>query len=392
MSWKETYVMDEKVKLIADWLSKEYSITELSETYNVSRKTVYKWIQRYQELGPEGLQERTSAPLTRPRATPFEIVEYILAAKSRHTKWGPRKLVVWLENQHPEKVWPVASTVQTILKREGWVKTRHRRHHTPPYTQPFLQSREANDIWCADFKGKFTLGEGRDCYPLTITDSFSRYLIACHGLYHPNYVNTKPLFERAFQECGLPRAIRTDNGAPFASVALGGLSSLAVWFIKLGIIPERIEPAKPQQNGRHERFHRTLKENTISPPHYSLAGQQRAFDRFKTEYNHERPHEAQGQKTPASAYHRSLREYPARLPDIVYPARFIVRQVRIGGPIKWKGNLLYVSKALTGEPIGLEQIDDQLWKVYYCTLSLGLLDEQLGRIIPLEKVLPMSPV
>jgi transposase InsO family protein len=375
--------MDEKVKLIADWLSEDYSITDLSEIYHVSRKTVYKWIGRYDILGLDGLKDKTSVPLTRPRATPLDIISYILAAKSKHTKWGPRKLIVWLKNQYPEKKWPVASTAQTILKREGWVKTRHRRRHTPSYTEPFINSKAPNDVWCADFKGQFRMGEGRICYPLTLTDSYSRYLLCCQGLYRPTYSNTKLHFEHVFREYGLPGAVRTDNGAPFASVALGGLSSLAVWLVKLGITPERIEPGKPEQNGRHERFHRTLKEATINPPRQTLAEQQRAFDRFKPEYNTERPHEAHGQKTPASIYQRSSREYPDKLPIIKYPDDSIVRQVRIGGPIKWKGELVYVSKALVGEPVGLRQVDDNLWEVYYSFLLLGILDERLGKIIPL---------
>ena len=383
MPWKETCVMDEKIKFIGDWKRSEYTVTELSEMYGVSRKTIYKWAERYDTMGLDGLKDRPSAPLTRPRATSPEIVDYILAAKSRHVKWGPRKLVVWLKNQYPEKKWPVASTAQTILKREGWVKTRHRRHHTPPYTEPFINSQAANDVWGADFKGQFRLGEGRNCYPLTITDSFSRYLLGCQGLYRPTFVNTRVHFERVFKEYGLPKAIRTDNGHPFASVALGGLSSLAVWFIKLGITPERIEPGKPEQNGRHERFHRTLKEATINPPRYSLLEQQRAFDRFRVEYNNERPHEANEQKTPASIYRKSRREYPARSPDIVYPDGYVIRQVRIGGPIRWKGGLIYVSKALTGEPVGLKQIDNQLWEVYFNFTLLGIFDEELGRIIPL---------
>jgi transposase InsO family protein len=383
MPWKETCVMDEKVKLIADWLSEDYSITDLSEIYHVSRKTVYKWIDRYDIMGLDGLKDKTSAPLTRPRATPLDIISYILAAKSRHTKWGPRKLIAWLKNQYPEKKWPVASTAQTILKREGWVKTRHRRRHTPSYTEPFINSKAPNDVWCADFKGQFRMGEGRICYPLTISDSYSRYLLCCQGLYRPTYSGTKLHFEHVFREYGLPRAVRTDNGAPFASVALGGLSSLAVWLVKLGITPERIEPGKPEQNGRHERFHRTLKEATINPPRYSLAEQQRAFDRFRPEYNTERPHEAHGQKPPASVYQRSSREYPDKLPIIIYPDHYIVRQVRIGGPLKWKGDLVYVSKALVGEPLGLKQIDDQLWEVYFSFLLLGILDERLRKIIPL---------
>jgi hypothetical protein len=202
-------------------------------------------------------------------------------------------------------------------------------------------------------------------------------------MYHPTYLQTSQLLERAFRAYGLPQAIRTDNGAPFASVALGGLSRLAVWLVKLGIRPERIEPGKPEQNGRHERFHRTLKEATISPPRHTLSGQQRAFDLFRKEYNDERPHEAQGGKTPGAVYRTSPREYPTQVTNVEYSHDFTVRQVRIGGPIKWKGELIYVSKTLTGEPVGLRQIDDSLWEVYYSFVPIGTLDEELGRIIPL---------
>jgi transposase InsO family protein len=383
MPWKETCVMDEKVKFIADWLRNEYSITELSCRYGVSRKTLYKWIQRYQKEGPAGMQEKSSVPLTNPRTTPLEIVSYILAAKSHHSKWGARKLVPWLQNKHPEKKWPALSTVQIILKREGWVKSRHRRHHTPPYSEPFIHSQAPNDVWCADFKGQFLLGEGKLCYPFTLTDSWSRYLLSCQGLYRPTYAETRLYLERALREYGLPRAIRTDNGAPFASVALGGLSHLAVWLVKLGIRPERIEPGKPEQNGRHERFHRTLKEAVITPPRHTLLTQQEAFDHFKTEYNDERPHEAHGEKTPTAVYRTSPRKYPAELAEVEYHHSFTVRQVRSGGPIKWKGDLVYVSKALTGEPVGLKQIDDRSWEVYYSFIPIGTLDEDLGRIIPL---------
>ena len=383
MPWKETCVMDEKVKFIADWLSNDYSITELSEIYGMSRKTLYKWIGRYNTQGVDGLKDKSSAPLRRPWSTSLEIVSYILAAKSRHSKWGSRKLIAWLKNRHPEKSWPAISTAQLILKREGWVKSRHRRRHTPAYTAPFINSKAPNDVWCADFKGQFRLGDGKFCYPFTLTDSYSRYLLACQGLHHPTYLNTKLYLEQAFKEYGLPLAIRTDNGVPFASVGLGGLSSLAVWLIKLGISPERIELGKPQQNGRHERFHRTLKEAAISPPGRNLAEQQRAFDRFKPEYNCERPHEAQGQKPPASAYQPSRRLYPSKLVEIEYANDLIIRKVKDGGSTKWKGSLVYVSRALMGEHIGFKPIDNGIWEVYYSFMAIGTFDENLGRIIPL---------
>lgn len=381
MPWKETCVMDEKIKFIADWLTENYSLSELSEKYMVSRKTLYKWIDRYDNQGLEGLLARSSAPLNRPRTTPKDIAATILATKSKYTRWGPRKLIAFLKRHYPDRPWPAISTAQSILKREGWIKARHHRHHTPPYTQPFHNVLGPNDVWSMDFKGQFRLGEGKLCYPLTVTDSYSRYLLLCQGLYRPTQPETKRYLERVFQEYGLPLAIRTDNGAPFASVAIGGLSSLAVWLIKLGIHPERIEPGQPQQNGRHERFHRTLKESTINPPRYTLVEQQRVFDRFQPVYNQERPHESLGQVPPAVIYQPSQRVYPAQLTEVEYARDFIVRQVRQQGRIKWNGGLIYVSKTLIGEPIGLKPIEDYVWEVYYSFYRLGVLDARINRII-----------
>jgi len=383
MPWKETCVMDMKVQLLADWMSLEYTVVGLSRKYQVSRKTVYKWIRRYEEEGPPGLIDRSSAPIHRTWATSTEIISYILAIKTKHKDLGPKKIITILKKKYPDIAWPAASTAQAILRKEGWVKTRHRRKHTPSYTEPFIDSKQPNDVWCADFKGDFLLGEGNRCYPLTITDSYSRYLLCCRGLYHPGYDPVRKYYEQAFREYGLPRAIRTDNGTPFASVSLGGLTRLSVWLIKLGITPERIEPGKPQQNGRHERFHRTLKEATIKPPRHTLKGQQKAFDRFKKLYNDERPHEGIGQKTPDEVYRHSERAYPDKLQEIGYADELTTRYVKPGGNIKWKGDHVYVSKLLSGETIGLKQIDDRSWEVYFSFHLIGIFDESLGRILAL---------
>ena len=376
MPWKETHVMDQKIQMIGNWLSEEYSITELSRIHGVSRKTLYKWIDRYEADQNSGLQERSRRPFIMPRATREEVVAEILALKSLHEHWGSRKLLAWLRSHHPDKRWPAASTTSEILKRHGMVHARRKRHHTPPYSQPFLKSNQPNEVWCADFKGQFRLGSGSLCYPLTVTDSCSRYLLGCWGLAHPTYLQTRSHLELAFREYGLPCAIRTDNGVPFASVALGGLSSLAVLLIKLGIGPERIEKGHPEQNGRHERMHRTLKAEAISPPRKSLNEQQRAFDRFRVAFNNERPHEALGQKTPASMFRYSAREYPAKLPQIEYPQSFSVRQVKKNGDFKWKGTELYLSGALAGEMIGLKQMDNDIWNIYFSFYPLGILNER----------------
>lgn len=380
MPWRETCVMDQKISMVSDWLSEEYSITELSRIHGVSRKTLYKWIERYASDKESGLQERTSRPLTMPRATSPELVAEILAAKSRHEHWGSRKLLAWLWSHQPEKDWPAASTASEILKRHGMVRTRRKRHHTPPYNEPFLKSNQPNEVWCADYKGQFRLGEGSLCYPLTLTDSYSRYLLGCWGQQHPAHLPTKSHFEIAFREFGLPSAIRTDNGAPFASVGMGGLSRLAVWFVKLGIRPERIEKGHPEQNGRHERMHRTLKAEAINPPRKNLNEQQRVFDRFRATYNYERPHEALGQRTPASLYRNSLNEYPAKLPEVEYPTNLSIRQVKDNGCFKWKSQELYLSGSLAGELVGLKQIDNGIWDIYFSFYPVGILDERDLRI------------
>lgn len=390
MPWKETRVMDEKVRMISDWLTGEYGVSELSSIYGVSRKTLYKWIGRYGMDPDTGLMDRSRVPLTMPQATSPDVVAEILACRSSHPRWGARKLLAWLESHKDGRKWPAASTTGEILKRHGLMHLRQKRHHVAPYTEPFLKAYQPNEVWCGDFKGQFRLGVGDLCYPLTVTDSFSRLLIGCWGLEHPSYLPTRSRFERAFIEYGLPAAIRTDNGAPFASVAIGGLSSLAVWFIKLGISPERIEQGHPEQNGRHERLHRTLKEEAISPPRKNLQEQQRAFDRFRASYNLERPHEALGQKPPASIYRMSSRQYPARLEPVEYPRSFKERRVLHGGTIKWRGEEIYLSSVLGGEVVGLKQVHNAIWQIYFSFYPLGLIDDATLKITPNKSVTYVS--
>jgi len=397
MPWKETCAMDQKMKMVGDWLSEEYAITQLSELYEVSRKTIYKWIGRYQTEGATGLEERSRAPRGHPNATPLEVAREIVATKLRHDKWGPKKLVAWLERHRPEETWPAASTAGEILKREGLVKPRRRKRRTPPYLEPFNDGQRPNAVWSADFKGQFRTENGRLCYPLTIADNFSRYLLCCRGLSRPTFEETRSWFEEVFKQYGLPEAIRTDNGAPFASLGPGGLSKLSVWFIKLGIRPERIEPGHPEQNGRHERMHRSLKEATAKPPRSDIEEQQKAFDEFALEYNLERPHEALGQETPASFYRPSLRPYPVRVPKVEYHGDVIVRQVRHNGEIRWKGELVYLSQALAGELVALKQKGEHLWEIRFSFHPLGVLNELTGKVMPLlskqrREVLPMCPV
>jgi transposase InsO family protein len=393
MPWKETCAMDQKIQLISDYLKQSYSITQLSEIYEVSRNTIYKWIKRYKQGGNEGLTTKTTAPLRHPNATSLEIAREIVSLKLKHPSWGPRKVVYRLKQHCPERSWPAISTVSNILKQAGLVKPRKRRCKTPPYTLPFQECLGPNLVWSADYKGQFKTDDGQLCYPLTVTDNYSRYLLGCKALRHPDYSVSKPVFEAIFKKYGLPAAIRTDNGAPFASTGLGGLSRLSVWFIKLGIKPERIKAGHPEENWRHERMHRSLKEATAKPSKRNHREQQKAFDVFKPEFNNERPHEALGMHTPASCYKPSLRAYPEKLGILTYHGNYLVRQVRHNGEIKWKGEKVYVSQALAKEPVALKPRGKHLWEIYYSTYLLGILDELDMRIKPDGgKVLTMSPV
>lgn len=374
--------MDLKKELIGDWLKDEFTITELSDMYKVSRKTIYKLIKRFREQGPDAFKEFSRAPHRHPNATPSEIVDKILATKTVHKNWGPKKLVAWLARHDSSMHWPVPSTVQSILKKEGLVHARNLNRHCPPYQEPFKDCNNPNAVWSMDYKGQFRMKNGLYCYPFTLTDNYSRYLLTCQGLLHPTLAATQPCLEKAFREFGLPQAIRSDNGAPFASVGVGGLSALAVWLIKLQIKPERIAPGHPEQNGRHERMHRSLKEATAQPPQANLKLQQKAFDQFRHEFDYERPHEALEDAVPASYYYPSRRLYPKKFAEIEYSGCYTVRQVRTNGEIKWKGGLIYVSKVLAGEPVGLIQIGNEQWAMKYSFHSLGILNEKTGRISP----------
>ena len=384
MPWKETCAMDQKMQMIGEYISGNCTITQLSEIYEVSRKTIYKWIRRYEKEGPSGLKEHSRAPRGHPNAIPLETARQIVATKLRYPRWGPKKVVAWLEEHRPGKRWAAASTAGEILKREGLVQLRRKRRRTPSYTEPFIECNRANKVWSADFKGQFKTGDGKFCYPITITDNASRYLLCCQGLRRPTLEETQPWFEKVFKEYGLPEAIRTDNGMPFASVGLGGLTKLSVWFIKLEIRSERIAPGHPEQNGRHERMHRSLKEAVANPPRDNIEEQQRAFDEFVQEYNFERPHEALAQKTPASSYYPSLRPYLFEVPKIEYANDVSVRKVRHNGEIKWKGKLIYVSEALAGEPVALKQKEEHLWEIRFSFYPLGVLNELAGKIMPLS--------
>lgn len=377
MPWKETCPMEQRVEMVGDWLKNESSITELSEMYGVSRVTIYKWLNRFRAEGPAGFHERSRAPRQHPNAVPEEIVQILVNARLSHQRWGPKKIKNWLRERYPDEEWPSLSTMSVIFKREGLVKPRRVRHTAVAYTMPFLECDHPNKVWSADFKGQFRTTDGKLCYPLTISDSYSRFILLCRGLQQPTYDQVRPWFESTFRRYGLPEAIRTDNGPPFASVGLGGLSRLSAWFIKLGIRPERIEKAHPEQNGRHERMHRTLKEAAVVPPRANLRQQQEAFDSFVEEYNFARPHEALGMKKPGAVYQSSERAYNRKTAPMKYLPEFIVRQVRSSGEVTWHCKRIYVSQALAGEYIGLFQLDDEhKWEISYGIQKLGILDDR----------------
>ena len=380
MPWEQTSAMDQRVQFIADWLSRDYSKIELCAAFGISRPTADKWIKRYRDGGVKALDERSRAAHCHPNETCEEIVQMLIETKLYRQSWGPKKVLDYLHETGPKLDWPADSTAGEILKRAGLVKRRVRRQHVSPYSEPFGTCQGPNQIWSADFKGDFVLGNRRRCYPLTLSDNFSRYLLLCRALEHPSYPAVRPWFEWAFRQYGLPDTIRTDNGAPFASLAVGGVSELSKWWIKLGIRPERIKPGKPSQNGRHERMHRTLKHDV--PPQATHQRQQNHFDLFLDQYNFERSHEALGRKTPASVYRVSPRRYPGKLPPIDYDSGMLVRRVRYNGEIKWHGDLIYVSQVLAQEPLGLKQIDEEKWEVRYSFHLLGTLDQRAKKIMP----------
>ena len=387
MPWKETCVMDEKMQFIVAYLEHEHSFAHLCRGFGISRKTGYKWVERYESGGAAGLSNRSCAPKRHPNAVSEAIEKGVVACRRAHRYWGPRKLLAVLRRKEPEAAWPCASTVASILRRHGLSVPRRRRRHCTPSASPLRTCQEANAVWSADFKGWFRTQDQRRCDPLTICDGATRYLLRCQGLSgHTGFEAVAPLFEATFREYGLPQALRTDNGPPFAGTGLGGLTRLNVWWLRLGIAVERIAPGKPQQNGRHERMHRTLKAEAINPPARTLRAQQKALDRFRTEYNQERPHEALDDETPASRYAPSERAYPARLPEApAYPPDWATRSVRKAGQMKWNGRDVLVSSALVGQRVGLEPLDDGLWRVYFLDTALGLFDERAGTTRPEKK-------
>ena len=386
MPRKASSVMDERMRFVLEVEQGEYAVSELCQIYGVSRETGYVWLRRYRAGGVEALCNLGCAPRRHPNQTAESIEQQVLELRRAHMRWGPRKLKHVLERQRPRQRWPAASTIGEMIAREGLVVARKQRRRVPPYSEPFAASDAPNRVWCADFKGWFCTGDGSRIDLLTISDAHSRYLLRCQAVANSDTPRVQAVFEAAFREYGMPQAIRSDNGAPFASRALCGLSRLSLWWMKLGIRPERIEAGHPEQNGRHERMHRTLKQETAMPPERNRRAQQQAFDRFRREYNQLRPHEALGMQTPEQVYTASSRQFPARLPAVEYPAAMQVRKVRGKGQISWRGHdNVFLSEVLIGELVGLLQIDDRYWRVYFMQMPIACFDSGRLRMLPLSQ-------
>ena len=374
--------MEQRLAFVVEWSKHETSMAELCRSFGISRKTGYQLVAHFHADGLDGLKPHSRAPHAHPNAIADEVCAAVVRAKTRHPSWGPKKLQPLRdESEAIQQHWPVASTRGAILARVGLtVPRRPPRAHVPPRTQPFGAVSQANDTWCADFKGWFRTADGVRCDPLTISDAHSRLLVRCQALQHGIHAQyVRPVFEGAFREYGLPVRLRTDNGSPFAHIGAGGLSALAVWWIKLGILPERIDAGRPSQNGRHERLHRTLKAATAQPPAATIRAQQQRFDAFRHEYNCERPHEALGQQPPMSWYSPSPRAYPRRLVEPTYADADQVRRVRHNGEIRWASGTIYVSRVLIGEPVGIYEAAEG-WLVRYGPIDLGLLDPAQSRL------------
>jgi transposase InsO family protein len=348
--------------------------------FGISRKTGYKWLGRYEVAGVEGLIERSRAPLNHPQALTETIAERCLAVRRAHPTWGPVKVRAWLCRRAPRTEWPVASTIGTLFDREGLTVKRHLRRRSPPSSAPFAHCGAANDVWCMDFKGWFLTGDGTHCEPLTLSDAHSRYLLRCQVIARTDTDHVWPVLDAAFREFGLPHRLRSDNGSPFASRGAGGLSRLAVKVIKAGIVPERIAPGQPQQNGRLERLHLTLLQDTANPPARSLREQLERLRNFQRIYNAERPHQALGNDTPAEHYASSLRRFDGILREPDYGPDHELRRVRHNGEIRWQGNTIYISEALVGEPIGFLEDQDGDWTAYYGPITLGIIEHRGDRL------------
>lgn len=384
MPWRPTSPMEQRLDFVREYDTGLFTMTELATQYRISRKTGYKWLERYRAEGVDGLRDHSRRPQASPHATEPELVQRLLTWRRRHPRWGAKKLLALAARHDPGAAWPSRATVCTLLKGHGLVPSTRARASAPRQrVAPLTPITAANQVWTTDFKGEFRTGDGVYCYPLTVRDGFSRFVLRCDGLLARTSASTQQRFARAFAQYGLPDRIRSDNGGPFASPGLGGLSTLSVWWIRLGIIPERIAPGHPEQNGSHEQFHRVLKAETTRPPAPNCTAQQHRFRRFVRQYNEERPHEALAQQPPATCYTPSLRPCPRRVPPVDYPGHMEVRLVASNGDISWAGARLFVSSALAGERVALEEVDDGIWTMHFATVALARYDERQRTLQPI---------
>jgi putative transposase len=380
MPWAETNPMKERVRFVKDFHNGLWTMSELCQRYGISRKTGYKWMQRHDQEGRPGLRDRSRAPHYCPHKIPDEVAQAILEVRRQHPSCGPRKIVAWLYDRRRDLAMPSISTAGDLLSRAGLVRRRRRRRRPQHPGQVPIRTRRPNDLWTADFKGHFHARDGLYCYPLTVADQHSRFLLGCDALLSTKGDGVRRSLERLFREFGLPEAIRTDNGVPFATTGIHGLSKLNVWWMRLGIQHQRIAPAHPEQNGAHERMHRTLKQEATRPPAANRTRQQAAFNRFQRIYNDERPHEALKDRPPTAVYRCSTQMYPRRLPAVEYPGHFFVRRVSTAGTFRFFSHQLFSSHALEHLDIGLEEVDNGIWSIQFCNVLIARLDERDFRI------------
>lgn len=384
MPWRETSPMEQRLQFVHEYATGLFTMTELATQYEISRKTGYKWVAEYAAGGASALQDRSRRPHHSPHAIAPEFVDAILAVRRRHPLWGPKKLLAVAARRAPDAAWPARSTVATWLKARGLITPRRRVQHRPGASPSLRSPTRPNEVWTTDFKGEFRTGDGRYCYPLTLRDGFSRFVLRCDALAGPTSASTRRRFERAFAEYGLPDRIRSDNGGPFAGHGLGGVSRLSVWWIRLGITVERTAPGHPEQNGSHEQFHSVLKAATARPPAATCEAQQRRFRHFVREYNEERPHEALADQPPVSRYAPSPRSLPSRLPPLEYPGHMEVRLVSTTGCISWRGVQVFLAAPLAGEYVAFEEVADGVWTVRFADVALARYDERHRTFQPIH--------
>lgn len=381
MPWNESTRMDERLAFVEAYLSGMYAMSELCRSAGVSRPTGYVWVERYRRHGEAGLLDRSHAVQHCPHRTAPAVEACLVNLRQQHPLWGPRKLLVVARRRWPELALPSRSAVAAILKRQGLTAERRPRWRVERAAQAATAPSDPNALWTLDFKGQFRTGDHLWCYPLTVADAASRYLLECHGQYGPTATPADRRLRRLFRVHGLPERMHSDNGTPFVGNGLGGYTRLSLQWLRLGIRLERSRPGCPQDNASHERMHRTLKDATARPPAANLAAQQRRFDRFQLEFNSERPHEALGDRPPQEIYQPSPRPYPERLPELTYPGHFEWRCVTHHGELRWKGRRLFLSSVFARQLLGLEEIEEGVWSVYYAHQLLARLDERLWRLV-----------